>query len=339
MLNSQTKSNHDPQHPPLSSVRLGTRGSELAMWQARWTRDHLLKAWPSLQVEIVEVSTKGDQDITTPLQRIGQIGLFTHTLEQKLLSSEIDVAVHSLKDVPALLAEGCVLAAYSPREDPRDAWFHQEGLSLSELPAGARVATGSLRRRSQLLRARPDLTMVELRGNVNTRWRKFEEAQFDAMVLAVAGVKRMGWLDRVSALLEPEILLPAVGQGILGLEVRAKDPALELLAPLNDASSRRRATAERALLAGVAGGCVVPLAGFCVENEGELWLRARLGKPDGSVMLSAEERISIASSQEKDDTAALQLAYELGQEVAADLLSQGGAAIVDAAKKSADDAH
>jgi len=339
MLNSQTNPKRDPQNPPMASVRLGTRGSQLALWQARWTRDRLREAWPTLEVEIVEISTKGDQDISTPLERIGQIGLFTHTLEQKLLSGAIDVAVHSLKDVPALLAEGCVLAAYSPREDPRDAWFHREGLSLKELPKGTRVATGSLRRRSQLLQQRPDLSMMDLRGNVNTRWRKFEEGQFDAMVLAVAGVKRMGWLERVSELLEPEILLPAVGQGILGLEVRAQDPTQQLVAPLNDASSRRRATAERALLAGVAGGCVVPLAGYCVEDAGELWLRALLGKPDGSVMLSAEQRISVASSEEEDDTAMLQLAYELGQEVAADLLSQGGATIVNAAKKSADDAH
>ncbi len=339
MLNSQTSSHRDPEKPPMHSVRLGTRGSELALWQARWTRDRLREAWPTIEVEIVEVSTKGDQDLSTPLSRIGEIGLFTHTLEQKLLAGVIDVAVHSLKDVPALLAEGCTLAACSPREDPRDAWFHREGVSLDDLPEGTRVATGSLRRRSQLLHHRPDLKMVDLRGNVNTRWRKFEEGQFDAMVLAVAGVKRMGWLDRVSGLLEPEILLPAVGQGILGLEVRANDPAVALVAPLNDLSSQTRATAERALLEGVAGGCVVPLAGFCVEEDGELWLRARLGKPDGSSMLSAEKRAASSSPAKRDANSVLRLAHELGHAVAADLLSQGGAAIVRAAKESAGNAR
>ncbi len=342
----------------MDTIRLGTRGSELALWQARWVRDRLIEAWPEMSVEIVEISTKGDQDLTTPLSRIGQVGLFTHTLEQRLLAGEIDVAVHSLKDVPAQLAQGCVLACYGPREDPRDAWFQREGLSIADLPRGAKVATGSLRRRSQLLHLRGDLEMVELRGNLNTRWRKFEEGRFDGMVLAAAGVKRLGWLDRVTTLVEPEILLPAVGQGILGLETRSGDEAIDLLAPLNDGKSRRCAVAERALLEGVAGGCVVPLAGYCVEDAGELVLRARLGRPDGSRLLSADASVRLpdpAASAEPadpesleagrrlgyavgggvDDLSALETAYELGRAVAADLLSQGGEEIVREAKELA----
>ena len=332
----------------MNTIRLGTRGSELAMWQAHWVRDRLLAVHPEVKVEIVEISTKGDQDVSTPLARIGQVGLFTHTLEQRLLSKEIDVAVHSLKDVPAQLADGCVMACYGPREDPRDAWFQREGLSIDDLPSGAQVATGSLRRRSQILRHRPDLTMVELRGNLQTRWRKFEEGLFDGMILAAAGVKRLGWEARVTTFVEPELLLPAVGQGILGLETREGDDVIELLTPLNDRASRRCAVAERALLAGVAGGCVVPLAGFCVEDDGELLLRARLGRPDGSKMLSAEASLSLPSDNDTeitvndaenghpggiDDARVLEAATNLGYEVAEDLLSQGGAEIVRAAKE------
>lgn len=307
---------------PMDHIRLGSRGSQLAMWQAHWTRDRLLEAWPGVEVEIVEVSTKGDQDLTTPLANIGQVGLFTHTLEQRLLGGEIDVAVHSLKDVPAKLADGCVMACYSPREDPRDAWFHREGLSVDDLPEGAVIATGSLRRRCQLLHRRQDLQMVELRGNLNTRWKKFEEGVFDGMILAAAGVKRLGWWDRVTAALDEELLLPAVGQGTLGLEVRKGDPAIEMLEPFNDLSSQRRAETERALLEGVAGGCVVPLAGFCVEEGDQLYLRARLGRPDGSLMLRAEGRAPLGETR------------ALGLRVAQELLDQGGAEIVSAAKQT-----
>jgi hydroxymethylbilane synthase len=241
------------------------------------------------------------------------------------LSGGVNVAVHSLKDVPAqLLSNELDLMAYSPREDPRDAWFHRGGLGMDELDAGAVVATGSLRRRCQLLRRRPDLEIVPLRGNVNTRWRKFEEGQFEAMVLAAAGVLRLGWKDRITALVEPEILLPAVGQGIVGLECRVGSRAAELVAAIDDPDAAMCARAERALLEGVAGGCVVPLAGHCRRgDDGQLELRARLGRPDGTDVLEAQ------ATGSADDPVAL------GQDVAEQLLRQGGEAIVRETKEMA----
>lgn len=299
-------------------LRLGTRGSELALWQARWARDTLLARHPGLRVEIVEVKSQGDIDLTTELSRMGSIGIFTQTLERQLLAGEVDVAVHSLKDVPAqLLSDELEIVAYSPREDPRDAWFHRDGQGLDAVAAGAVVATGSLRRRCQLLRRRPDLRIVPLRGNVNTRWRKFEEGRFEAMVLAAAGVLRLGWQDRITSMVDPEVLLPAVGQGIVGLECRAGSRAAELAQAIDDAASSTCARAERALLEAVAGGCVVPLAGHCrFLGNGQLELRARLGRPDGKDVLEAR-----ATGASQDPEA-------VGREAAEQLLRQGGETIV-----------
>jgi hydroxymethylbilane synthase len=228
------------------------------------------------------------------------------------------VAVHSLKDVPAqLLSEELALVAFSPREDPRDAWFHRKGLHLDAIAPGTVVATGSLRRRCQLLRRRPDLEIVPLRGNLNTRWRKFEEGQFEAMVLAAAGVLRLGWRERITAMVDPEVLLPAVGQGIVGLECKRNARAAALVAAIGDHEAALAARAERALLERVAGGCVVPLAGHCCrEPNGELLLRARLGRPDGSDVLQAQARGPAAHPE------------VLGHDVAGQLLAQGGAQIV-----------
>jgi len=213
-----------------------------------------------------------------------------------------------------------LLAGVSPREDPRDAWFAREGLSLDQLPAGAKVATGSLRRRCQLLRRRPELELVPLRGNLNTRWRKFEDGQFDAMVLAVAGVLRLGWRERMTSILETDVMLPAVGQGIVGMQTRIDSPAAELAAAISHGPTAARARAERSLLEAVAGGCVVPLAGYCEWSEDRLRLRARLGPPDGSRLLTAEA----LGEPER--------AEELGRVVAQEILQQGGAEIIDQAK-------
>lgn len=289
------------------------------MWQARHVRDRLLAAHEGIELEIVEIQSDGDEDLATPLSQMGSVGIFTQRLERALLSDRIDVAIHSLKDVPAQLAEGTVLAAFGEREDPRDVWFHRGRRTIDALPQGSVVATGSLRRRSQLLHAHPEFEVIDLRGNLDTRWRKFEEGQFDAMVLAAAGVVRLGWSNRVTEWVDVETLLPAVGQGVLGLQIREDHrAAAALLAPLDDPSARSCATAERSLLETVAGGCVVPLAGFCVEDGGALWLRARLGKPDGTALLRAEAR-------SKDP-------LEVGRIVGEQLLKQGGAAIVSAAK-------
>jgi hydroxymethylbilane synthase len=289
------------------------------MWQAEYVQDRLLAVRPEAAIEIVEIESEGDVDLTTPLVRIGSVGIFTQSLEKALLEDRIDAAVHSLKDVPAQLAPGLVLAAYSPREDARDAWFERQGRKFAELPHGATVATGSMRRRSQLLWQRPDLRLVDLRGNLDTRWRKFQAGDFDAMILAAAGVRRLGWSERVTEFLRPADFLPAVGQGIVGVEVRAGSPAEALVRMIDDAAGSRVAQAERALLAAVAGGCVVPLAGYC-EFDGEvLRLRARLGDAEGKQMLEVD-RFGVEPE-------------ELGRAVAADLLAAGGAELVRLAKE------
>jgi len=301
-------------------VRLGTRGSPLAMWQARWCRDALKAAHEGLEVEIIEIDSAGDVDLKTPLVNMGEVGIFTKTLEAALLGGKIDLAVHSLKDVPAALAEDTEIAAVSEREDPRDVMFIREGKTIDDLPQGALVATGSLRRRAQLRTYREDLKMTALRGNLNTRWRKFEEGDFDAMVLAAAGVIRLGWAERVTAYLPTDVLLPAVAQGIVGVQGVVGSGATELARAMTHAPTHARARAERSLLEAVAGGCVVPLAGFSEIEGGQLHLRARLAHPETGPLLKADVRGPV------DD------AIAIGQQVGAALLDQGGAKIVAAAK-------
>ena len=304
-------------------VRLGTRASPLAMWQARWCRDALLTAHPGLKVEIVEVDSAGDVDLSTPLVQMGEVGIFTKTLEAKLLNGDIDLAVHSLKDVPAALADDTEIVAVSEREDPRDVMFLREGTSLDDLPEGGRVATGSLRRRAQLRHLRADLQMTALRGNLNTRWRKFEEGQFDAMVLAAAGVIRLGWADRVTLYMPTDQLLPAVAQGIVGIQGIIGSGASELATAITHAETHVRARCERSLLKKVAGGCVVPLAGFSEIDGQSLTLRARLAHPVEGPLLEA--RVNGTIDQ----------AIEIGEQVGQMLLDQGGAEIVAAAKAEA----
>ncbi len=304
-------------------LRIGTRGSALALWQAHWVRDTIARTYPEVDIEIIEVTSHGDRDVTTDLTQLGTVGIFTQTLERRLLDEEIDLAVHSLKDVPAqLLSDDLELVAFSPREDPRDVWFHKAGLTLAQAGENAdtTVATGSLRRRSQLLNRVPNVKVVPLRGNLNTRMEKFKRGDFDAMILAAAGVKRLGWSDLVTEWIGVDTMLPAVAQGVLGLETRKNDGAGELALACHDPSLAPCVWAERSLLTAVAGGCVVPLAGHCVWERGErLWLRARLGRPDGSKVLAAEARGTDPQ--------------ELGRQVAHELLDQGGADIVRAAKE------
>lgn len=305
-------------------IRIGTRNSALALWQAHHVRDTIAAAHRGVEVEIVEITSAGDHDLSTPLARMGTVGIFTQTLERALLDERVDVAVHSLKDVPAAIADGTEMVAYGKREDPRDAWFHRDGLSMDECPEDARVATGSLRRRSQMLNASPTLQMVELRGNLQTRWRKFEEGNFDGMILAAAGVKRLGWAERVTEFVSTERLLPAVGQGIVGVQTRAGAEAADYVKCFNDADAELAALAERSLLAEVAGGCVVPLAGFCERaDDATLRLRAILAEPDGSQLLRADLT--------GDEPVAL------GRAVGQELISQGGAEIVAKAKRAAEE--
>lgn len=301
-------------------VRLGTRGSPLALWQAHWCRDALLAAHPGLRVEVVEVESAGDVDLQTPLVQMGEIGIFTKTLEAALLGGKIDLAVHSLKDVPAALADDTEIVAVSERADPRDVIFLREGERFEDLPEGAVVATGSLRRRAQMRVARPDLQMVALRGNLNTRWRKFTEGQFDAMVLAAAGVLRLGWADRITSYMPTDLLLPAVAQGIVGVQGVQGRGATELARAITHADTHARARSERSLLAAVAGGCVVPLAGFSEIDGDRLTLRARLAHPEEGPLLQAEASGAVSEAE------------EIGRRVGQELLAQGGAEIVAAAK-------
>lgn len=305
----------------MTLLRIGTRASPLAMWQARWAKTALEKAHgDEVEVEIVEVESAGDIDLKTPLVQMGEVGIFTKTLEHELLEGRIELAVHSLKDVPAQIAGGTEMVAVSEREDPRDVIFLREGTTFEDLPQGAKVATGSLRRRAQLRNLRPDLEMVPLRGNLNTRWRKFEEGQFDAMMLAAAGVLRLGWEDRVTQFLPVDLLLPAVGQGIVGVQCVEGSEAAELTRAIDHTETHARARAERSLLAKVAGGCVVPLAGFAELMGERMRLRARLGSPTDGELLHAEAEGSVAE------------AFDLGQQAGEQLLAQGGAEIVAAAK-------
>jgi hydroxymethylbilane synthase len=282
-------------------LRLGTRGSPLALAQANEVRARLAAAHPELSeqaaVEIVVIKTTGDQVQDRTLAEIGGKGLFTKEIEDALLAGRIDAAVHSMKDVPTWLPEGLEISTILPREDPRDAIFSAGGQDLAGLPAGSVVGTASLRRQAQVLLARPDLKVVPLRGNVETRLRKLAEGQVDATLLAMAGLKRLGKAGEVSAVLAPEDMLPAVAQGAIGLEIRADDEAVRgLLAALDDKDSAIRVAAERACLEVLDGSCRTPIAAFAELEAGgaEIRLRALVALPDGSQAHRAERRGSAA---------------------------------------------
>ena len=281
--------------PPL--LRLGTRGSDLALAQAREVRRRLGVAHAALRdeaaVEIVVIKTTGDRVQDRTLAEIGGKGLFTKEIEEALLDGRIDAAVHSMKDVPTWLPDGLIIDAILPREDPRDAFFSRDGEGLADLPAGAVVGTASLRRQAQVLLRRPDLTVVPLRGNVPTRLRKLADGQVDATLLAAAGLKRLGMADRITGLMAPEDMLPAVAQGAIGLELREDDESTrERIAPLGDGPSAQRVAAERACLEVLDGSCRTPIAALAeLEDGGEtLALRGLVVMPDGSRAHRAEAR-------------------------------------------------
>ncbi len=271
------------------TIRIATRKSPLAMWQAEHVAAELKKAHPGITVELLGMSTQGDKILDTPLAKIGGKGLFIKELEQSMLEGQADIAVHSMKDVPVELPEGLHLAAIMQREDPRDAFVSNEYANFNELPEGAVVGTASLRRQSQLLEARPDLRIKTLRGNVNTRLRKLDDGQYDAIILASAGLIRLGFEQRITANIAPEQSLPAIGQGAVGIECRADDEQINaLLAPLHHPDTVSCVTAERALNHRLNGGCQVPIAGYAMLESGNLWLRGLVGEPDGSRIIRGE---------------------------------------------------
>ncbi len=258
-----------------NKIIIGTRGSKLALWQAEWIKSELLKLYPHLYIDLNKIKTTGDKILDVPLAKVGGKGLFVKEIEEALLEGEADIAVHSMKDVPTDFPEGLHLAVITKREDPRDAFITADGSrqsvvgsqkniqSFRDLSQGATIGTSSLRRSCQLLSIRPDLKIEQLRGNLDTRLRKLDEGQFDAIILATAGVKRLGLAHRITEILEPEISLPAIGQGAIGIECRIDDKFInELIAPLNHSETSICVRAERACLKRLEGGCQVPIAAF-----------------------------------------------------------------------------
>jgi hydroxymethylbilane synthase len=302
---------------PDSRLHIATRKSPLALWQANYVRDALLSRNPGLDVELLTMTTQGDKILDTPLAKVGGKGLFVKELETGMLEGRADLAVHSMKDVPVEFPDGLGLAAILPREDPRDALISNKYSSIDELPKGARVGTSSLRRQCQLNARRPDLEILDLRGNVNTRLKKLDDGDYDAILLAAAGVKRMGWEERITELLAPEQFLPAIGQGAIGIEIREDDDRVRsLVSELNDQQTAIRITAERALNEALQGGCQVPIAGYSEISHGVILLRALVGRPDGSELVQG-----VISGKPED-------AAELGQVLADDLLSRGAREIL-----------
>lgn len=308
------------------TIRIATRKSPLALWQANYVRDALLANHKSLSVELVAMTTRGDQILDSPLAKVGGKGLFVKELERAMLNDEADIAVHSMKDVPMEFPEGLGLAIICEREDPSDAFVSNNYESIAQLPAGGRVGTSSFRRQCQLMHQRPDLEIIDLRGNVGTRLGKLDAGEYDAIILAAAGLMRLQMEDRIAERLDKELCLPAGGQGAVGIECRTQDlETLQLIDCLHHAPTAARVTAERALVARLQGGCQVPIASFA-EIEGDtLMLSALVGALDGQQIYRSERNGSVHEAE------------EIGVAAAEDLLAQGAQSILDALQLQTDD--
>lgn len=298
-------------------IRLGTRASALALWQAEWVKSELEKKYTGMTVSLTKIKTTGDKILDVPLAKVGGKGLFVKEIEEAMLANEIDIAVHSMKDVPTFFPDGLHLSCITKREDARDALLTRNNMKFKDLPQGANVGTSSLRRQAQLMNLRPDFNIQQLRGNVDTRLRKLKEGQYDAIILAAAGVKRLGLAENVSEYLDPEISLPAIGQGALGIECRVDDRELnDLIAFFNHADTRFCVTGERALLRRLEGGCQVPIACYGQMQNGVLNLVGLVGSVDGKRIIKE----SIAGAPDK--------AEKLGVTLAEKLLSRGADVIL-----------
>ena len=304
-------------------LRLGTRTSRLARWQAEHVAAALRRAWPGLEVELVPFVTKGDRTLDKPLPEIGGKGLFTAELEASLLDGRIDLAVHSLKDLPTDDPDGLTVGATTEREDPRDAWISPGGLALDDLPGGAVVGTSSLRRGAQLLRQRPDLVIRSIRGNVETRIRKVHEEDYDAGVLALAGLARLEIERQAHSVLDLDTMLPAPGQAALGVQVRADGgEAARLVAALDHPETRAAVTAERAFLAGLGGGCSAPIAALAEVGGDRLTIRGRVVSTDGA------RTVEVEADGPFDPDGALASGHALGQSAAETALADGARALL-----------
>ena len=301
----------------IKTLKIATRQSPLALWQAEHIRERLETLHAGLKVELVTFVTQGDKILDTPLAKIGGKGLFVKELEAALLDGRADLAVHSMKDVPMALPEGLSLAVICEREDPLDAFVSNTYSKFEDLPLGAKVGTSSLRRKCQILKARPDLEIIDLRGNVGTRLSKLDDGLYDAIILASAGLKRLGLAERIRHTLDAQTSLPAVGQGALGLECRGDDArVLELIRPLLHAETDACVRAERAFNAYLEGGCQVPIAGYATLNDQQIQLEGRVGSVDGQTLLVAK----VEGSVEQAETLGVSLAKALIDQGAADLL-------------------
>ncbi len=290
------------------TLKIATRKSPLALWQANFVKDRLEALYPELQVELVPMSTQGDKILDTPLAKVGGKGLFVKELETAMLEGRADIAVHSMKDVPVEFPEGLGLHTICEREDPRDAFVSNRFGQIDELPQGAVVGTSSLRRQCQLRAARPDLVIRDLRGNVNTRLAKLDAGEYDAIILAAAGLKRLEMAHRITAFIEPEQSLPANGQGAVGIECRLDDHELHaLLAPLEHPETRIRVLTERAMNRALQGGCQVPIGAYALVQGEEVWLRGLVGCPDGSRVIRDEIRGPLADGEALGHTLAQRL--------------------------------
>jgi len=293
-------------------IVIATRQSPLALWQAEHVQRRLKEAHPGLEVELLKMTTQGDKILDTPLAKIGGKGLFVKELEQGLLDGRADIAVHSMKDVPVELPDGLHLPVILDREDPRDAFVSNQYDSFEALPQGAKLGTSSLRRQCQLSALRPDLEVISLRGNVGTRLKKLDDGEYDAIILAAAGLMRLELTERITARIATDTCLPAIGQGAVGIECRSDDPRVnEIINVLNDESTHLRVTAERALNHRLEGGCQVPIGGHAEIDGNKLRLRALVGSPDGSEMVRGEVNGTLAEAE------------KIGVELADDLLSRG----------------
>ncbi|RJX65302.1 hydroxymethylbilane synthase [Vibrio sinensis] len=306
-----------------SPIRIATRKSPLALWQAHYVKNALMAAHPGLEVELVTMVTKGDIILDTPLAKVGGKGLFVKELEVAMLEGRADLAVHSMKDVPVDFPDGLGLVTICEREDPRDAFVSNTYKNIDELPQGAIVGTCSLRRQCQIKEARPDLIIKELRGNVGTRLGKLDAGEYDAIILAAAGLKRLELEERIASFIEPEQSLPAVGQGAVGIECRLDDERLrKLLAPLNHIDTEDRVKCERAMNLTLEGGCQVPIGSYSLLDEDNIWLRALVGEPDGSLIVRGEIRGLRSEAEQLGITLANQLLDNGAREILTKLYAE-----------------
>lgn len=299
----------------MDSIRIGTRDSQLALWQAEWVKMKLEEFYPEVECILVPMKTKGDKILDVPLAKIGDKGLFTKELEVGLLNGEIDCAVHSLKDLPTVLPTGLEISVFCEREEPRDVFLSKDGTPLAELLPGSVIGTSSLRRKAQLMNYRSDLNFADLRGNLQTRWRKLQESSMAGIVLAAAGVKRLGWEDRITEYISEEIMLSAVGQGSIAIEIASdRSDVRDLLSILNHKETERAVRAERALMYRLEGGCQIPIGALAVTDHQQIFLNGMVASLDGQRIL----KISVSGDNPE----------QVGKEAAERLIALGAMEIL-----------